>query len=58
MTKKKQDQALNKFSEPSYGSPQSAIMGKMGMGQPRSLWAAWPLAGVPVQVVKPKRGRK
>lgn len=30
-------QALNKFGDPSYGSPQSAIMGKMGLELPRQM---------------------
>ncbi len=33
--KPKQEQTLNKFGEPSYQSPQSAIMGKMGVALPR-----------------------
>ncbi len=31
----KPEPTLNKFGDPSYGSPQSAIMGKMGLELPR-----------------------
>lgn len=34
-TGQKAKQPLSKFNEPSYGSPQSAIMGKMGQPLPR-----------------------
>lgn len=33
--KQPREQALNRFSEPSYGSPQTAIMAKMGQALPR-----------------------
>ncbi len=49
----KQEQSLNNFGEPSYQSPQSAVMGKMGVALPRQealpmgVWAPFKLKPLP-----------
>lgn len=60
--KERQEQALNKFGEHSYGSPQGAVLGKWGGGyqqqEPkREDEHRWPF--MPVRQIKPnRRGRR